>query len=159
MVKKCQQCGGSDVRAATLDDVRVLDGQRFAAQIKGQKCGACGERYYPGGAGPSPAEAQAAAALARGGIRGPEGFKFLRRAVGLKSSELAALLNLRVETLSRWENGRAAIDRAAAAALCALAADKIAGRSDMRDRLEAMRAPPPKARGGRRVGRAAHVHL
>ncbi len=146
MLKKCHQCGSSDMRAATLDDVRELDGQRFAARVKGQRCGSCGERYFPGGAGPSPAEARAAEVLAREGVRGSEGFRFLRRFVGLKAAELAELLNLRGETVSRWENGRAAIDRAAAAALCALAADKLAGRTDMRERLEAMQARPPKAR-------------
>ena len=42
-------------------------------------------------------------------LTGPE-VRFLRKEIGIKSKEMAALLSIEPETYSRWENGRQVLD-------------------------------------------------
>ena len=58
-----------------------------------------------------------AAELAQTGPANADTFRFMRRAVRIKSADLAELLGVSVETLSRWENGHREPDRAAWVAL------------------------------------------
>ncbi|MCA1825504.1 MAG: helix-turn-helix domain-containing protein [Myxococcales bacterium] len=49
--------------------------------------------------------------LARRGDVGPEGFRWLRKAAGLKAVRLAEFLDVTPMQVSRWENGRKPLER------------------------------------------------
>jgi transcriptional regulator with XRE-family HTH domain len=65
----------------------------------------------------------------------------MRKALGLKAADLATLLDLTPETISRWENGRGSIDVGALAVLRGLVADRIAGSDQTMTMLRAIRSP------------------
>ena len=98
-------------------------------------CAACGERYYDAKDLIAAEEAVTRELVARG-IRDSAIFKHLRKAVGLKASELADLLGVTAETVSRWENGHNEADRAVWATLDQLVEDHYARRSTTLDRLK-----------------------
>jgi len=75
--------------------------------------------------------------LARGGEVGPEGFRWLRKAAGLKAVRLAELLDVTPMQVSRWENGRKPLERRAVALVSALALE-VEGKAATRAVLEAL---------------------
>ena len=62
-------------------------------------------------------EVSAAHALVTRGIRTGVEFKFVRKVVGLRATEVAEMLDVRPETMSRWERGELDLPRLAAFAL------------------------------------------
>ena len=80
--------------------------------------------------------------LAGAGLASGEAFRFMRKALGLKATDLSELVYTTPETISRWETGKLdPIDPNALALLGALVADRIHGRETLRDRLRALRSP------------------
>jgi transcriptional regulator with XRE-family HTH domain len=65
----------------------------------------------------------------------------MRRILGFSSSELAALVGVALETVSRWENGVRAVDALSFRVLGMIAADRLAGSSGTEDILRAAREP------------------
>ncbi len=97
-----------------LADGRTLE---FVFEDFPQKvCSLCDERYYEAKDLIAAEDAVTRDLMARG-IRDSAVFKYLRKAVGLKATELADLLGVTAETVSRWENGHNEADRAVWAAL------------------------------------------
>jgi DNA-binding transcriptional regulator YiaG len=91
-----------------------LGGRRFEFTLNGVFCNHC----LKGGISKSEqarADFEVAAAFARAGVVDPEIFRFQRRALGFSSGELAELLGVTLNTLSRWENKERPLDRNAAA--------------------------------------------
>ena len=91
---------------------------RMGVQIlaRGEKCSSCGEMLFDD----SEVERQEkllAAGLVERGIRKGAEFKLVRKVAGFKAVEIAAMLDVRPETLSRWESGDQEIPRLAAFAL------------------------------------------
>ncbi len=78
--------------------------------------------------------------LARSGTVGPQGFRWLRKAARLPSVRLAELLDVTPGTVSRWENGKQALDRRAVALVSALALEALGSRAAALDLLEALAA-------------------
>jgi DNA-binding transcriptional regulator YiaG len=76
-----------------------------------------------------------ACALADAGVHTGEALRCMRKALGLRGCDLARLLDVTPETISHWETGKARPNRAAFAALGAMIADAMAGRTTTRDRL------------------------
>src|SRR2546421_10648005 len=79
-----------------------------------RKCTSCGELLISG-PGLGAFERAITLELARGGEVGPEGFRWLRKAAGLKAVRLAELLDFTPLRGSRWENGRKPLGRGAGA--------------------------------------------
>lgn len=71
------------------------------------------------------AELAIAAALALESPVGAEGFRFMRGALGLRAVDLAAMLDVNPQTVSRWERGETAVDRAAWLALGTLVLERL----------------------------------
>jgi hypothetical protein len=67
----------------------------------------------------------------------------MRSALELKSLELATLLNVRPETISRWENGKGKIDRAAWVVVADMVDDRLNNRLTTVNRLLAAANPKP----------------
>jgi putative zinc finger/helix-turn-helix YgiT family protein len=143
---KCVQCrGGRLVKAEAPETVRVGDVEvRFAA-VPVLRCEACGETYYDGPT-MERVELHAAAELARAGVRSPEALRFMRKTIGMSGKDLAKLLGTTPETVSRWENGKAPIDRYAMVVVGALVEDALAGRQTTRELLEAGNKPSDRRR-------------
>jgi putative zinc finger/helix-turn-helix YgiT family protein len=77
------------------------------------ECGECGERTFTAEQSKE-LEQRVAKALVDAGARTGPAFKFLRKAAGLKAAELADILGVTPETVSRWEREKVAIPRAIA---------------------------------------------
>jgi len=136
---RCPVCGKSAFQPATYAARRELDGRRFTADIPARKCTSCAELLV---SGPGMADFERAITLdlARGGEVGPEGFRWLRKAAGLKAVRLAQLLDVTPMQVSRWENGRKPLERRAVALVSALALEQVDGKPATRAVLEALAA-------------------
>jgi len=135
----CPACGKSVFQPTTYAARRDFDGRRFTADVPARKCMSCGELLISG-PGLAAFERAITLELARGGGVGPEGFRWLRRAAGLKAVHLAELLDVTPMQVSRWENGRKPLERRAVALVSALALEQVEGRAATRTVLEALAA-------------------
>jgi transcriptional regulator with XRE-family HTH domain len=79
----------------------------------------------------------------RAGDFSAEAIRAMRRALDLKAFELAVLLGVRKETISRWETGRWPIARAAAIALGSLFGDVLEGRQTTRELIQTLQSSRP----------------
>ena len=69
-----------------------------------------------------------------------EAFGWMRRALDMKASELARLLGVRPETISRWETGAVDVDRGAWLHLGGLVLEQLGKPMDLRARMERIAA-------------------
>src|SRR2546426_4119843 len=136
---QCPACGKTTFEAATYAARRDLDGRRFTADVPARKCTSCGELLISG-PGIAAFERAITLELARGGDVGAEGFRWLRKAAGLKAVRLAELLDVTPMQVSRWENGRKPLERRAIALVSALALEQLEGKGATRAVLEALSA-------------------
>jgi putative zinc finger/helix-turn-helix YgiT family protein len=153
-MKRCYKCKSEKLQETTAEDRIKVAGKTFTAMVPVIKCRACGELYYPGPALEA-FELDVAGELARHGEASAEAFSFMRRALGVKAVELAELLDVTPETVSRWEHGRQPIDRGAAALLSTMVVDRLEGRTTALDRLKTLLKPEPLPRLVRLVPRHA----
>jgi putative zinc finger/helix-turn-helix YgiT family protein len=139
-MKLCVQCGGDIVRGTTELDLRRVEDHRFIVTVPAWCCKKCGEAYIDG---PllERLELEIARRVLEAGAHSGAAFRFIRKTLGLSATSVAELLNVAPETISRWENGKREIDRAAFATLGALVNDALANRTDTLDLLRAMRRP------------------
>jgi putative zinc finger/helix-turn-helix YgiT family protein len=137
-MSKCVQCGSTTLRAAKSLERMTVSGVEFTAELPATKCTKCGEVYFTGNA-IGAMELAIAAELSKLGQRTPEAFKFMRKALGLRAVDLAELLEVTSDTVSRWERGAVSIDQAAFAVLGALVSERRQGSTEMLDRLKAVR--------------------
>lgn len=86
-------------------------------------------------------QAMIAGEFARHGICSGATFKSMRKALRLKSIDVADLLGVTPETVSRWESGVLPMSRPAWIAVAALLRDTLEGRSEVRGVLEAAAKP------------------
>jgi DNA-binding transcriptional regulator YiaG len=94
------------------------------------------------------AEVAIAATLALEGPVHAESFRFMRGALGIAAKDLAELLGVTPETVSRWENGAGEVNRSAWLTLGTIALER-AGRPTMTQERMAKIAEgkkPPKER-------------
>src|SRR5438477_6057478 len=100
-MKRCPKCDGKVEKTLVPDTVEV--GRHvFSARVPAFKCRGCGEVYFDGPA-LEQLELRAGVELAKSGDATPESMRFMRKALGLKAAELAELLDVTPETVSRWE--------------------------------------------------------
>jgi DNA-binding transcriptional regulator YiaG len=145
---RCPACGKTAFQPVTYTARRDLDGRRFTAGVSARKCTSCGELLISG-PGLGAFERAITIELARGGEVGPEGFRWLRKAAGLKAVRLAELLDVTPMQVSRWENGRKPLERRAVALVSALALEQIEGKTVTRAVLEALAARKKPSRNVR----------
>ncbi|GAC1344342.1 MAG: hypothetical protein NVSMB23_19130 [Myxococcales bacterium] len=136
---RCPACGKTAFQPSAYAARRELDGRRFTAAVPARKCASCGELLISG-AGLRAFERAITLELARGGEVGPQGFRWLRRAAGLKAVRLADLLDVTAMQVSRWENGRKPLERRAVALVSVLALEQLEEKAAPRDVLEALAA-------------------
>lgn len=154
MAKRCFNCKSTDVVAGKHEDRIELGGHRFRRSVPTRRCKRCGEETIKGQDVES-FELDVAAEFARHGQLPADAFRYMRRVLGLKAAELAELLDVTPETISRWENEKQSIERRAAALLSAMVLDKLEGRTSTLDRLKALMKPSRLPRLVRLVPRQA----
>jgi len=84
--------------------------------------------------------------LAQHGASSPGSLRFMRKAIGLPAGELAELLDVTRETVSRWENGKQPLERRALAIVGGLVLDRLDGKTRTLDRLRMLKHPPKLAK-------------
>lgn len=129
-------------RALRLETTREVDGVVFEGHLPATECTGCGLVQGEHGSDRR-FTLEVARLLADTGQSSGEAFRFLRKAIGLRATELAAFLNLAPETISRWETNKRAVDRAALALLGIAVRDALEGRTTTLDGLRALTNPRP----------------
>jgi YgiT-type zinc finger domain-containing protein len=147
-VTKCASCKSS--RLLPIEESVELQvpgdkgGLRVIVEgVRATRCEACGEVYTDG---PDLGRAEVLAALeaVRAGLRDGPTFNWARRALGLRAVDLAELLDVAPETVSRWENGHRSADRSVWNTLADLLANAVDGNTATLDLLQ-QKARHPKA--------------
>lgn len=110
--KVCPICERGTLRAHRETVTRL----GVELEVIGERCSACGETLVSNDEATRQELALAAGLVARG-VRAGNEFKLVRKAAGLMATEVAELLDVRPETVSRWERGEVEIPRAVAFAL------------------------------------------
>ncbi len=132
-----------------MDETVLVGELRFIAQLPAMVCPGCGEDLVSAETLRG-LERGVAEALARDGARTPEAFRYMRKAIGLKAMDVAELLDVTPETVSRWENGERQPETRAAKLLGILVIDHSAGRAEIQTYLQSLRkdrpAPPTERR-------------
>ncbi len=148
---RCPTCGSARWKQGTTPHAEVVDGRKFKADLPAKICGKCGEaivalteldRF----------EVEVALALAHAGAHSGPAIRTMRKAIGLSATALAELLDVSLETISRWEHGSRAAPRPAVATLGAMVIDHALGSTTTTDRLHALREGP-------RLARVVHLEL
>lgn len=137
----CPKCQGERIQPGLQRTSRKLFGRTFASQLSGSRCLDCGETYVDA-MELLRFELGIAAHIAEHGPLSGESLSWMRRALGYTGEQLAAMLNVRPETLSRWEHGKRDVDRNAWLTTAALVSDEVEGKAGTRERIEALSRPP-----------------
>ncbi|MGZ5967372.1 MAG: type II TA system antitoxin MqsA family protein [Polyangiales bacterium] len=137
-VRKCYACGSARLVRGTRDRRLEVDSRTFIASQPFTRCEACGESISDG-RWLHAFELEIARTIATDGPSTGDGFRFMRKAIGLQASELAELLDVTRETVSRWENEKQDLERRAVAILSSLVLETVEGRRLLLDRLHALR--------------------
>ncbi len=134
--RKCPGCGQVGTLALGQTDAGSCVGaSRFVMEVPAWVCGGCGEAILSSetvGA----MEGAVTRELVASGAQDPAALRWLRKTAGLSGAELAGLLGVVSETVSGWESGGQKPERATVLVLGELALDALAGRRDMRGRLD-----------------------
>lgn len=138
-MSRCPRCD-TRLRTTTTEITREVGEHTFAATVPATRCPSCGSTHIE----PRVLERfdlHVADRLARAGVATGRAFRFMRNALQLRAQDLAQLLDLSPETLSRWENDKRPVDRSALTVLAACVTDALAGRTATLDTLRALRTP------------------
>lgn len=137
--EKCVKCESALSPTEVSQEV-TLAGATFAGKVAAHQCEACGEIYIAA-EDALRFDLRVARELGSWGTATGEAFRFLRKALGMRTSDLAVFLGVAAETISRWERGERPVDRAALTVLGALVADTLEGRATTMKLLKAQQEP------------------
>ena len=139
-MKRCAMCGATRLRSENVLLTRKIAGHAFRARVPEYICDACGERFTTSEDLGSFDDA-VALAVADARITTPDAVRYLRKALGMTGQELADLLGVRKESISRWENGKREIDLATFALLRQLVVERRAKERPLVDFLRRLHHP------------------
>lgn len=140
MLESCPSCGIGKLQRRSVDRTRHVAGHAFTASLPARVCASCGEAYFADATVTS-FDLVVAATLAEAGVAAAEALKFMRKVTGLNGKEFADLLEVRPETVSRWEKDKRPVDRATYAVIRQLIFDRIHGNTDTADYLRSLHRP------------------
>lgn len=142
---KCVTCSGGRMKRGPVEIRREVGEHVFTATVPGYRCDACGEVQFDG-TDLARFELEVAKALAESGIASGDAFRWMRKSLELRAIDVAQLLGVTPETISRWETGRVAPDRGALALVGLLVMDHARGSTATLDRLRARAQAKPLAK-------------
>ena len=146
-MKKCVTCGqrGTFHKGLVPHSIHVGD-YEFAGKVVASICPNCRESYVSYDS-LGEFEQNVADKIIRSGMRTGSSFRFLRKTIGLSAVELARIIGVRPESISRWESGRRVVDRGAFFELESLVAESASGeRPSVRSMIDALNSPKELAR-------------
>jgi putative zinc finger/helix-turn-helix YgiT family protein len=147
-MKRCIECAREHLVETTELEKLIVAGRTFTADVPALRCQGCRKSYLDGPAVEA-FELAVARELATQGPASGETFRFMRKTVGMRAADLAELLDVTPETISRWETGKLDVARAAWATLADIVVEQSEGRSRMLDRLRSLREPKKLAKAVR----------
>ena len=142
-MQKWAHCRGAVTRT-NKEETRELSGTRFLVTVPSYVCKGC-RAVFMEGETLEQADLEIACALARNGPASGETFRFLRKALGVRSAAAAALFDVTAETVSRWEHGQRPVDKCAWIALGSLVLEELGRPPETMARLLVLRDPPARA--------------
>ncbi|MEY4515558.1 MAG: hypothetical protein RLZZ450_7680 [Pseudomonadota bacterium] len=143
---KCVKCGGKRSKKGKVAHAVTISGVKINGDLAGEICSACGEDQVDLAELES-FELRAAAALAVHGVCTGEAFKFMRKALGMRATDVGAVLGVTPETVSRWETGQRDVDRHVFAMLGEIAIAVAEGRPSPVERFKALASADRKLPG------------
>lgn len=135
----CPRDGGV-LSERKVEHTRRIGETTFSGRLPALVCRSCKESFIAQ-SDLADFDARVALMLAGAGMAGPEVLRFLRKATGLQAKEFAQLLGVRPETVSRWEAGKAPMDRATLAIIRQILADRLEVRTGMAEFLRSLQKP------------------
>ncbi len=148
-MKRCPSCQKTALSrgSTTVELTFPATGGKVRAvveRVPAMVCRSCGESIVAGeDLGRS--ELIASRKVIDAGVRSGALLSSTRRSLGLLATDLAALLGVTAETISRWENDKVAPEPAIWNVIADLVDDRLEGRTRTQDRLEAT-APSRRSR-------------
>lgn len=136
---KCVYCRDSALEDTIVEDEIRIGAHVFKTSMPAQRCPRCGETYISGQS-LERFDLLVSRALADQGVVNGAAFKFIRKALGLRAADLADLLGVRPETISRWENDKVPVDVCAFTAVGSLVVDRLQGQDSTLRRLRALQS-------------------
>lgn len=140
-LNRCVECKQEGLQEAKETEQRTVGGHTFQAELDILVCPSCGETYCSAES-LRQFEFQIAAWLAKHGIASGDAFRLMQSVLKLRGVELASLLDVTQETLSRWGKGHRPPDRKAVALLAAMIQDREEGHEKTIQRLRSLQNPP-----------------
>jgi len=110
-MRSCPKCGAR-VTIGIRQIAQRVGGRDFLLTVPAGNCRLCGTSYLVAEA-LEWGELQIACRLAMEGPANGASFRALRKSLGFTASQLAEMLDITAETISRWENGQRRVDRSA----------------------------------------------
>src|SRR5580658_3594889 len=110
-MQNCPKCGAR-ISASVRQLSQRVGGREFRLSVPFGACKACGTGYLDAAA-LEWGELQIACQVAMDGPADGRTLRVLRKALGLLATQLADLLSVTAETISRWETGQRPVDRSA----------------------------------------------
>ena len=136
----CVRCGEKRM-ARTLHTLRrTIAGCAFVADVGVDACTRCRHLHVPASVLLA-FDRGIAAELARHGPVSGVTFRFIRRAIPLQPIEVSRMLSVPLETITRWELGRRAIDRASWLVVATVALEDFERPAPLLPRIDALRDP------------------
>jgi transcriptional regulator with XRE-family HTH domain len=136
-MRSCTECQSRDLRSVQIRHVAAVGTLEFPGKVPAQRCASCGMVFYDGVAFVA-FDREVARKLALAGVATGHALKFMRKMLGMRGAELASLLRLTPEAISRMETGRTPADLRTVALLGAMVLEDLRGHHATRARLEAM---------------------
>jgi DNA-binding transcriptional regulator YiaG len=138
----CQRCDRYPEGSTTMEASRTFDGHVFKAKLGARRCLKCHQKFLEQDAGED-FDRRIALRLALSWPPSPAAMKLMRTVIGLSTKDLAALLGITRETVSRWEHGRLTPGRQTIALLAQLVDSR--GNCCAQRTLETLKNPRPLA--------------
>jgi putative zinc finger/helix-turn-helix YgiT family protein len=139
-IDTCYKCGSPEMSRFEKTVIREIAGHTFRAKVPAMRCGNCGEVLYTS-EDLGRYDDAVALALLDARITASDAVRFVRKAMGMKAENLADLLGVRAETVSRWENGKRKIDLATLALLRQLLVERRKKERPMAELLKRLQHP------------------
>ena len=126
--RRCQRCQAGLLEDSSTETTRRIASQEFVARVPAHRCLACGV-FVVRRSEMAAFELAVAVRLVDTHSTSGEVLRYVRKVLGLKGKEMAGLLEVCAETVSRREQGKVPVDRATFAVLRQMVLERVRGES------------------------------